>query len=383
MTPALGLMRRGVAALMLSLAPVCVVAAQGTLSTQGLGFPPGQLSTAALSMGGATGETDPFSPLNPATIRIIPWPIILFQAAPEFREMRVGNQKLRSSVSRFPLFHGSLPLGPRWAVAASASTLLDRTWETTRRDTQVVNGETIAGTLRQGSEGSIADVRLAVAFASASWLRIGLAGHAFTGRDVLTDVRTFDDTLRFAADQQQTIISFGGNALSAGVHTLWQRVGALGVTYRRGGSMRAYSADSETVGRASAPDHFGASFVYLGISGTTLGVRAARDTWSRLKGLSGSLNVHEGWDIGVGGDVLGPRFGGSPIGLRAGMRWRTLPFSASGTAVQERTLSGGFALPMARGGVELSVGALRAARRGGSGLSENAWTISTGFAVRP
>lgn len=33
--------------------------AQGTLSTQGLGFPPGQLSTAARTMGGATGEADP------------------------------------------------------------------------------------------------------------------------------------------------------------------------------------------------------------------------------------------------------------------------------------------------------------------------------------
>ena len=43
-------------------------AAQGTLSTQGLGYPPGQLSTPASSMGGAIGEIDPFSPINPASL---------------------------------------------------------------------------------------------------------------------------------------------------------------------------------------------------------------------------------------------------------------------------------------------------------------------------
>lgn len=357
--------------------------AQGTLSTQGLGFPPGQLSTGALTMGGATGESDPLSPLNPAAMGLLGSPIILFQVAPEFRKLRIGGQTLSTSVSRFPLFLGSMPMGRRWTVGVAASTLLDRTWETIVRDTQVVNGEAVGSTIGQRSEGSIADLRLAVAFATASWLRIGLAGHAFTGRDILRNTRTFDDSIRFARDTQQTTIGFGGNAISLGAQTLWPRVGAIGVSYRYGGALRAYSGD-QTVGSASAPDHYGVSLVYLGISGTTLGLRAARDSWSRLRGISNSLNVHEGWDIGVGGDVTGPRFGGSPVGLRAGLRWRTLPFSATTTAVKERTASGGFALPMAGRRVELSVGARRATRTGGGpGVSEIAWTISTGFSVRP
>ena len=355
--------------------------AQGNLSTQGLGFPPGQLSTPATSMGGAIGEADPFSPLNPASIGLLTSPIIFFQAEPEYRSLRVGGQLLRSSVSRFPLFLGSMPLGSRWAVSVSASTLLDRTWETTTRDTQIVAGDAIAATVLNRSEGSIADLRLAVSFASTKWLRIGLAGHAYSGRDVLRTARTFDDTARFVRDTQQTTLSFGGNAVSIGAQTLWPRVGAIGVSYRRGGSLHTYNGD-EIVGTGSVPDHFGVSLVYLGITGTTLGARAARDAWSNTKGLSASMNVHEGWDVGLGADVTGPRFGGSPVGLRIGTRWRTLPFSATTTPVKERSLSGGLGFPMAGGRVELDLGAVRATRTSGI-TSENAWTISTGFGVRP
>ena len=355
--------------------------AQGNLSTQGLGFPPGQLSTQATSMGGAIGEADPYSALNPASIGLLTTPIIFFQAEPEYRSVRIGGQLLRSSVARFPLFLGSMPLGPRWTISAAASTLLDRTWETTTRDTQIVNGDIVAATVLNRSEGSIADLRFAVSYATTSWLRIGVAGHAYSGRDVLKSSRTFDDTLRFVRDTQQTTLSFGGNALSVGAQTLWPRIGAIGVSYRRGGSLRTYNGDS-TLSTGSVPDHFGVSLVYLGIAGTTLGVRAARDSWSNTKGLSSTLNVHEGWDIGVGADVTGPHFGGSPVGLRAGARWRTLPFSATTTPVKERSLSGGFGLPMAGGRVELHLGAVRATRTSG-GTSENAWTISTGFGVRP
>jgi hypothetical protein len=112
--------------------------------------------------------------------------------------------------------------------------------------------------------------------------------------------------------------------------------------------------------------------------------------------LAGTLHIHEGWDIGAGADVTGPRFGGSAIDLRAGFRSRTLPFSVSGSEVTEQTWSGGFMIPMGRflgssRAVELNFGALRSARTtagipGPTGtipVSEKSWTISTGFSVRP
>jgi hypothetical protein len=335
-------------------------------------------------MGGAIGEADPYSPLNPGSIGLLRNAIVLMQADPEYRKLQIRDRPLRTSIARFPLFMGAMPLGSRWAIALSASTLLDRTWATVTRDTQDVGGDLVGYTSTERSDGSIADIRLAVSFAPAAWLRIGVGGHAYSGRIMLEEAAVFDDTARFVPATEETTVSFGGNAVSLGLQTLWPRVGAIGVSYRMGSGLRAYDDGSRTVGSGSVPDHFGASLVFLGIRGTTLAVRAARDRWSQMEGLSQTFKAHEGWDIGIGGDVSGPAFGGdSPIALRLGMRWRTLPFSADATPVRERTGSGGFAFPMAGGRVELSIGALYSTRTGSGNSSENAWTLSTGFAVRP
>lgn len=366
-------------ALLLGVAPLV---AQGNLSTQGLGFPPGQLSTKALSMGGSIGEGDPLSPLNPAAISLMLTGMIAMQAEPEYREVRLGGASQKTSVARFPLFLGSMPIGTRWSAALSASTLFDRTWSTSARDTQVVGPDTIRSTLEQLSDGSLVDLRVAAAYALRPWLRIGVGSHTYSGRTVLRTLHAFDDTVRFASDTQRTTIGYGGNAISVGVQTMWPKQGAIGMSYRRGGTLSTY-AGTRATRTGSAPDHFGVSAVYLGIEGTTLAFRAATDTWSRSRALSPSLNVHEGWDIGVGADVLGPRFGAAAIGLRAGARWRTLPFSVGPDAVTERTVSGGIGIPLARQRSELSLGVVRAKRTGSVGASESAWTLSTGFSVRP
>ena len=370
---------RTLSALAIMLVPA-VIGAQGTLSTQGLGFPPGQLSTAARSMGGAIGEADPYSPLNPAAIGMLTSAIVMMQAEPEYRKVQVGSVTQRTSVSRFPLFQGALPLGSRWAMGVSASTLLDRTWETTTRDSQFVP-ETIRSTVAERSEGSIADLRLAFSFSPVAWLKLGVAGHAYSGRDQIRTIRSFDDTVRFAADTQGTTLSFGGNAVSVGAMAIKARVAAVGVSYRKGSGIST-EIDGATVSSATVPDRVGVSVVYLGIRGASLAVRASRDKWSALEGMRSDLNIHEGWDMGVGADMNGPSLGANALGLRAGARWRTLPFSFDASPIKETTFSGGFALPIARNRVELAMGLMRASRAG-TGATETAWTLSTGFSVRP
>ena len=370
---------RTLAALAISLVPAAI-GAQGTLSTQGLGFPPGQLSTAARSMGGSIGEVDPFSPLNPAAVGMLTSAIVMMQAEPEYRKVQVGSVSQRTSVARFPLFQGGLPLGSRWAMGVSASTLLDRTWETTTRDSQFVP-DPIRSTVEERSEGSIADLRLALAFSPVAWFKVGVAGHAYSGRDQIRTIRTFDDSARFAADTQGTVLSFGGNAVSVGAVALKARVGALGVSYRKGSGIST-EINGTTVSEATVPDRIGVSAVYLGIRGASLALRASKDKWSALEGMRSDLNIHEGWDMGFGADVNGPTLGSSAIALRGGVRWRTLPFSLDANPVKETTFSGGFALPIARNRVELAMGAMRAARTG-TGATETGWTLSTGFSIRP
>ena len=359
------------------------LAAQGTLSTQGLGFPPGQLGTRALSMGGSIGEADPWSPLNPAAVGMLLTSLITMQVEPEYRQLKVGSATQNTSIVRFPQFMGSMPVGSRWGIMLSASTLFDRTWSTTSRDSQVIGPDTIRSTVSRLSDGSLADVRVATSYAPVSWLRIGLGLHTYTGRDAIRQERLFHDTVHFEGDTIRTTLWFSGHAISVGAMTYWPRKAALGVTYRRGGSLRTFQGDA-LAQTGSAPDHIGLTAEYLGIEGTTLAVRLAKDGWSRLDGIAPSLNVHEGWDIAAGADVQGPRFAAGFLGMRVGFRNRTLPFSTSATVpVTERTFSGGFGFPLALQRAELNVAVLRASRSGPVGVFENAWTISTGFSVRP
>src|SRR5262249_58476710 len=65
--------------------PAFVAGAQSNLSSQGFGFPSGQFSTRAQGTGGAVGEMDPFSPINPATIGAFTSRILFFQMEPEYR----------------------------------------------------------------------------------------------------------------------------------------------------------------------------------------------------------------------------------------------------------------------------------------------------------
>ena len=61
------------------LAPLFAVSGQASLSAQGFGYAPGQLSTRAQGTGGSVGEMDPMSPINPATIAVFPSRILFFQ----------------------------------------------------------------------------------------------------------------------------------------------------------------------------------------------------------------------------------------------------------------------------------------------------------------
>ena len=377
-------MTKGWWALGFGLCATAAAGAQGNLSTQGLGFPPGQLSTAARTMGGAIGEADPFSPLNPAAIGLLNGAIISMQAEPEYRQVVIGANSHRTSVARFPLFQGAMALGSRWGVGVATSTLVDRTWRTATRDTQVISSEIVPATVNEQSDGSIADTRMAASFAVRPWLRVGLGIHAISGRDQLHTIRQFDDSARFASDTQATILSFGGNAMSFGAVASVNRKFILGASYRAGGGVSSETS-TETVGTGSVPDRMGVSFVYTGINGAALAVRVAKDEWSSLQGLAKNLRIHEGLDVGAGAEVNGPTVGANLVAFRVGGRWRTLPFSPNTEPVEEQTYSGGFSLPMARGRVELNVGALYARRTNAAidGTTEKAWTISTGFSVRP
>lgn len=368
--------------------------AQGTLSTQGFGYPAGQLSTRSLGTGGALSEIDPLSVTNPSALANLGSSALYFQAEPEYRTLRVAGASERSTIARFPLVAAGVPLTSTLFAGLSASNFLDRTFETVTRTTQSVGGSTVSSTNNFKSDGAIADVRLALAWAPKSWLHIGLAGHAISGDNRLTSTQRFDDSTRYARIVDTSTVTYVGNALSGGVEVYAGRNAVVAASYRRGGPISVKHGDT-TMGTARVPDRVALSAAYIGIRGTSIAVRTAREDWTDLAGLgSAGLPIAEGWDTSVGADVLGPRFAGRSVQLRAGARRRTLPFSVrpilagggfgTSASVRETSYSLGAGMLLGRGRAALDVAGIRASRSSAAtSTRESAWTLSVGVTVRP
>jgi hypothetical protein len=368
--------------------------AQGTLSTQGFGYPTGQMSTRTVGTGGALAEIDPLSVTNPASIINLGASALYFQAEPEYRTIRSGGASDRSTIARYPLVAAGVPLTPTLFAGVSVSNLLDRSFETVGRGSQVVGGTTVTSTNTFKSDGAIGDLRLALSWAPRTWLHLGLAGHAISGDNRLTSAQRFDDSTRYAGIVDTSTVTYVGNAFSGGVELYTGRYGVLAASYRRGGPLSLKHGDT-TLSSARVPDRLALSAAYLGIRGTSIAVRTAKEQWSDMRGLgSATLPISEGWDTSVGADVLGPRLAGQALQLRAGARWRTLPFgvrptlagggSGPSAEVSERSYSFGAGTLLARGRAALDVAGIRASRRSSAtAIQENAWTLSVGVTVRP
>lgn len=381
----------GVASLLLAVA--LDARAQGNLSTFGFGYPPGQLSTRAQGAGGATGEIDPASTLNPAALANWGGSVVFFQVEPEFRTVSAPSISDRTTTARYPLTTGALQLGSRWVAGIAWSTFLDRSWATRSRTTHELEGENVEATTTFRSEGAINDIRVGAAWLARPWLRLGLGAHALTGQNRLTVLDQFDDSLTYLAHRQDTTISYRGTALSAGIEVRAGRVASVAASARVGGGIRAETGDV-SLGRATVPTRFGLSVAYLGIANSAIALRTSYDKWSSLDGLgSTGLRAVDSWDTSVGADIAGPRLGRDrPLMLRLGGRWRTLPFAVTpvenGTAgspheVRERSISFGAGTTFARGRVTGDIGVIRASRDAGLSVDERAWILSLGMSVRP
>jgi hypothetical protein len=360
-----------------------IVRAQGTLSTQGFGYPTGQLSTRSLGTGGALSEIDPLSVTNPAVLGYFGGSALYFQAEPEYRTLHIGSASERSSIARYPLVAASIPITPSVMLGLSASNLLDRSFQTLSRGLQKIGDSTLATTNTFTSNGAIGDLRLGLAWAARDWLRLGVSAHAISGDNRVSNTQVFDDSTRFARLVDTATVGYTGKAITAGFELLAGKDWSLAGSYRKGGALSLKRGDT-TIANAHVPGRVAISAAYLGIRGTTIAVRTAKDSWSSMQSLGTSnLHITDAWDTSVGADVLGPRFGERSLQLRAGARWRTLPFGLATSSVSEKSYSLGAGTLFARGHAALDIAGIRATRQGGANMSETAWTLSVGVTVRP
>lgn len=357
--------------------------AQANLSTQGYGFPTGQFSTRALGSGGATAEIDPLSQINPAAIALHGARIVSFQIEPEFRSVNSGTTSEKTNIARYPNVFAAIPLSSQFVISAGASTLLDRTSTTNFQSTQhLSNGETEPMTTEYRIDGAISDVRLALGWNAASWLRFGVGAHAITGHNLVSITQTFQDTLQFAAFNQSIVLGFSGAAASAGVEVN-SKSWTLGLSGRVGGNLTS-SVEDTVMSRAKVPSRYGATLAYTGLANSSFAIRTSHDNWSALNGLGSSgLIAVDSWDNSIGADVAGPHLGNRILFLRAGARQRTLPFQANGHDVDEKSVTGGLGTTFANGRVLTDFATVYANRTADIAATEHAWTFSFGFSIRP
>ena len=359
------------------------VQAQSNLSSQGFGFPTGQLSARAYGAGGALAEMDPLTPVNPASLGLLPSRILFLQMEPEFRSVKGVAGTEHTTTARYPLVLGAIPIASNFILALSASTLLDRTSSTSFSTTQKLpDGENVGMTTTYRIDGAMSDVRLASAWVPNNWLRLGVGIHGISGHNLVALTQTFDDSVRFSAFSQSRVLGFGGGAVSGGIQLVSSKFVAAG-SARYGGSLSLSSEDT-VLSRARVPNRLGASLAYIGIANSTIAVRTTRDSWSSLNGL-GSPDLHavDAWDTSIGADIAGPHMGQRILFLRGGYRMRTLPFQASGQDVNEKSITAGLGTAFAANHVLTDLALIRASRTANLSATEHAWTISIGIAVRP
>jgi hypothetical protein len=355
--------------------------AQGALSTQGLGYPPGQMSARAEATGGAVADFDPLSLVSPSAIAGVGSSALFFQYAPEFRRVTAGSGTANTTTARFPLVAGILPLGQAWTLGLSSSTFLDRSSKTSLVRRPLVGADTVNETEATKVLGAINDVRVALAWAGSPKLRIGGGLHVFSGSNRVTLSQLFPDSAKYTSTSQSATLSFTGFAASAGIEFHPSRVIGFAIAGRKGGDLRVASGDT-TIGRGRLPDHYSASVSYDGITGANISARVAHDNWSSLSSIGTTVQGFDAWDYSVGGEASGPRVMQRIIVMRAGARFRTLPFGFNGQKVSETSFMGGIGVPLARDRAALDFTVQRAGRSAG-GVNERGLILSFGLRVSP
>jgi hypothetical protein len=376
---------------------------QGAISLEGLGYPTGQFSARAEGTGGAVGDFDALSSVTPAALAGVGASALYFQYSPEFRRVTTSSGSAKTTTARFPVVAGILPMGSDWTLGLSSSTFLDRSLETSLERTQTVGAanDTVTLTERNKVLGAINDARLALAWSTNPVFRIGVGGHVFSGSNRITFSQLFPDSAKYISTSQTSTISYTGFAASVGLEFHPARAIGFAVSARKGGDLRAESGDT-TLGSARLPDHYSGSVTYEGIPGAVISARVAHDAWSSLTNLSSSgIQAFDGWDTGVGIEASGPRLMNRIITVRAGARFRTLPFgypvpascpvpvgvssppcTTTSEKVQETSLAAGVGVPLTRDRASLDLSFQRAARSAAD-VKERGFIISFGLRVTP
>jgi len=350
-------------------------------SILGIGFPGQGYSVRARALGGSSAAVDPGSTLNPATVALFQNTAAFVSSRGSWRSYTVGSTTASGlRETRFPsvLAGGRAGKAP-FAFAFSVSEYLDRSFDITTSDTLVLRGARVGYQDRTSSVGGVSDVRAALAWNAHARLQLGVAFHALSGSTKVSNSRQFGDgSFRRFVDSVESGMS--GVGFSFGASASPHRAVRIGAAVRWDDYLRT-EVDSGPRGRVELPwsGVFGVQVTPR--PGIQLSTGYQWTTWSDAA-LDLKNSAFNTWLWSGGLELGGYEARRARVPLRLGVRYGTLPFSATTTQGRELTFSAGTGVQFAGRKVAMDFTVERAHRYDG-GADEHAWQIWAGARVRP
>lgn len=367
-------MRRATAGAALALAAVALgagaAAGQTPATSVGLGYPVPPLDARAAGLGGTgVGLLDgSFAMGSPADLVQFSESSLSVSAAPEAVSLEGSGEG--TGQSRFSTLRAVVPLG-EWAVSVGFGSELDQDWAFTTRDTLDISTGRFPFDERRENDGGVSTVDVSLA-RSVGPLSVGVSYQHLTGSLRQDLERQFDPSLDEGLTaprpvDQSAAWGYSGWRVEGGVGLeLAGRVRVAGA-YAWSGDLTAERDSVVTIAgdpdRPAARREFGMpETARIGASAlvTDDWLLAASGGWAGWSATDGSLddaNARDAYRAGGGVEFRGLEFGSVPVDLRAGGRWRELPFSLPDRRPAEETaVTFGLGTAVAGGTGRLDVG---------------------------
>ena len=383
-------MRPYLTILLLSVAPLPLLAQSSEFGTRGLGMPGRAQSVRALGTGGSLGLFDSGSSENPAALADAFVLTATFTGTENFRSSTGPSGTLSGRDTRFPQITVAGPVGHRpFGIGLSYSNYTDRDFSVATtsvlelREVPVTSSDTLT------SRGGLNDLRLGVAYRGPSAWNFGVAFHLITGSARTELRRGFSDSA-YAPVFQSAEISYAGIGVSAGVVHAMGRL-TIAAAARTDGNATV-DRDSTRVSRVGLPMSFGAGIRYHSGTRLDLAAQAVYRGWSAADSAlvaGGGTGARNTVAVSAGGEYVTDVRRPYRRPIRFGARYAKLPFPVvSGGQPSEFGASLGtgtrFLDPRSRrevAGLDLSLEHVW--RREGSSYREGAWLVSVGVTIKP
>jgi hypothetical protein len=364
-------------------------AQESAFGIRGLGFLGRPISARSAGTGGGYALFDASSAVSPASLAAWSGAVGWATGAGSSRTLDTGTGPVSLQSTRFPVFGFAAPVGARLVVGISASDYLNRNWSVTQTDTVTPRGPPVAVTDQTKSLGGVTDIRVAAAYRVSGQVAVGLGLHALTGSAETVVVRDFPADTSYRPFVQNSVTDFSAVAVSVGVFVTPRPRLILGASARLNGRLKAETPGDTA--RVHLPVELNAGVYYAPVEGVSVSSTFGYATWSAAASdlvAAGQLRSTNIWNAALGVEAALLRLGRQAVPLRAGYRWRQLPFPipqpspAGARGLIEQALTGGFGFSAAGGHANVDV-AIEVGSRSAGVLSEHFTTALVGVSILP